>query len=1091
MTKLTNFEITYILNDIKHNACIPLDTSTSIVDNIKNDLKKQLSQVNITCTPNKRESFIDVLKTQITHFYEKSQIEPGSMPGVIAGQSIGQPVTQSTLNSLDWTEEILYTHHNTVFVEPIGQMIDKLLSEHKEQITMYQEKETEYLELPDGYYIPSGDENGMNEWLKIEAVTRHLPCGKLVKVTTQSGRTVKASQSKSFLVWDGDKFVPTNGCDVKVGDILPTTKQLPRYNVETQYLDLKTIFPMTEYIYSEEIVKARVLRSQTKFWFQSNGKEFTIPYSRCDSVFPKSKGRKEFYLQVEPGFVYLKDGPIVSHIPDKIPLDNDFGFVLGIYLADGCVSDTFVCITKKDKLIRQRVTDWCDRWSTTYRTRENKSVNVIHGTSIHLTIHSVMLARMFKRLCDTGSSNKYVPYFAYTAPRDFIKGLIDGYLSGDGWVCKTSGNITVGSVSQKLLHGISFLLTYFGIFSKLSGHQQLENNVGSKNIKYMYNLSILNGFAQTFAREIPLTEPRKQARLQEITLTKKYIHECGRSQQHFPHDRNIYFDEIVSIEEVDCTTQYVYDFTIDKTRNFNVFSGLTCLDSFHYSGCASARDLIMGVKKFLEILNATQNSKATSCTIYYPLEHSQTIKDLRKCIGNSLVCVLLNDVIESYKIIYNMQEIAHEERWWYSSFQMLNNVKFYRWCVRFLLDKSKLFKFKLTPQDIVNKLEVFEDISYIYSPLDDGVIDVFVKTSHLEIPSKSKVNFSKSKNSIKEYVYITDLIIPKLKGQQVAGIKNITEMYFAKDDKLNCWYIETEGTNLNDIIHIQPEITGTLPLFNKLESNDMWEIYKLYGIEATRTFLIQEITKFIGFDGTYIDHHHVELLVDMMTWDGTITSVSRYGIDRNVGPLAKASFEESMDNLLKAGLFSENESSIGVSASIMLGKSTNIGSNSFSLVLNTDMLIKKNVPTTHIDDYITNDMNYIYNLQQLNKTTTTIRTDNQCTSSILNFHNINKTTELNCVNENIPDIPREPFTMDMNNTPEIKGIKQTTKAIDLFKFSLYSNEQYSQITPYRGDKALYPKLNVPKSKIVNKKPHNKDNNIMKVNVLERVPDLYK
>ena len=126
---------------------------------------------------------------------------------------------------------------------------------------------------------------------------------------------------------------------------------------------------------------------------------------------------------------------------------------------------------------------------------------------------------------------------------------------------------------------------------------------------------------------------------------------------------------------------------------------------------------------------------------------------------------------------------------------------------------------------------------------------------------------------------------------------------------------------------------STKPIFSTLESTDMWEIYNMLGIEAARVFLINEITNFIGFDGTYIDHHHIELLVDMMTWDGTISSVSRHGIDRGVGPLAKASFEESMENMLKAGMMNEVDSLSGVSASIIMGKRALIGTNNFTLLL--------------------------------------------------------------------------------------------------------------------------------------------------------------
>ena len=41
--------------------------------------------------------------------------------------------------------------------------------------------------------------------------------------------------------------------------------------------------------------------------------------------------------------------------------------------------------------------------------------------------------------------------------------------------------------------------------------------------------------------------------------------------------------------------------------------------------------------------------------------------------------------------------------------------------------------------------------------------------------------------------------------------------------------------------------------------------------------------------------------------------------------MARASFEESLDNFIKAGVFGEREHTKSVSSSIMLGKNTRIG----------------------------------------------------------------------------------------------------------------------------------------------------------------------
>ena len=146
-------------------------------------------------------------------------------------------------------------------------MIDRLLEQDVKNITHIEENRTEYLPLPNGYMIPSTNEDGNMNWYKIEAVTRHLPVGKLVKVVTQSGRSVMATQSKSFLVWNGTKFEGVLGADVKVGDIMPTTSVLRKPVNEQKYFDMETIFLKNEYLYTSEIVKARVYRfSGKKGW---------------------------------------------------------------------------------------------------------------------------------------------------------------------------------------------------------------------------------------------------------------------------------------------------------------------------------------------------------------------------------------------------------------------------------------------------------------------------------------------------------------------------------------------------------------------------------------------------------------------------------------------------------------------------------------------------------------------------------------------------------------------------------------------------------------------------------------------------------
>ena len=906
---LTDEQIDYVLQDIEPVCNFDKNISNNIYNNIRNNFVNELKKVQVY------PDVLDEMRNTIRKQYYSTQVSPGESVGVLTAQSIGERQTQLVLNSVDYTTKLLLDMNGNAKVVEIGKFIDDLLQSNTDKIQHIPENRTEYLELSNKVMVPSCDENGNTDWYRIEAITRHLPVGKLVKVKTQMGREVVATQQKSFLRWNGSIFESTNGSDLVVGDILPTTHTLRHPDNIQEYLDMSTIFSKNEYIYSSEIEKALKYKyPRRKNWWRNNiGIKFILPYKRSDSM-PDMKDFKN-------NCIYLKSGKRVSHIPDKIPLDNDFGFFIGLYLGDGWVTKTFLGISNNDTVIRKRITDYCDRYGVTYHLVTSKGKNVRNGTSNDLKIHSVMFARLFKYMCDTGSANKRVPEFAYTAPTEFIKGLLNGYISGDGAVNK-SGSIVITSVSENLLLGIQFLLTYFGVIGKLSSHQVLKNNVGSKNIKRTYNLDIRNGFAQTFANEIQLTESRKQEKLTVITLEKDYRYEFGQSQQYLPIDRHVYFDKVVSIEYVEGTTEYVYDLTVEKTRCFQGWNGITYFDTFHSSGITVGM-VVEGVPRFSELLNATKNPKNVFSTIYFKDDH-KTIDDLRETIGSLVVQITFENVLQDYTL---HSKSKHYPKWYtqhkllYPSYHIQQNKQHYISCT---LNLELLYKYKINLQDIANIItDTYDDLSCIWSPDTLGILHIWMDTDDMKIPESE---YSHITDDNKLFIYTEDVVVPNLSSLKICGIDGIHEIYYKIDNGV--WYAEALGFNLKQLFALRI-IDAT-----KTFSNHMWEISEVLGIEATREFLVNEFMSVVASD-TYINKRHVLLLVDVMLYTGSISSISRYGVHRNQsGALTKSSFEESLDQILKAGIYGENEDTTGVSAAIMCGKVSNVGSGLCDLIYN-------------------------------------------------------------------------------------------------------------------------------------------------------------
>ncbi len=51
-------------------------------------------------------------------------------------------------------------------------------------------------------------------------------------------------------------------------------------------------------------------------------------------------------------------------------------------------------------------------------------------------------------------------------------------------------------------------------------------------------------------------------------------------------------------------------------------------------------------------------------------------------------------------------------------------------------------------------------------------------------------------------------------------------------------------------------------------TNDICEVYNVLGIEAVRIAIEKEFKRVLSFDGSYVNHHHLSLLCDVMTSRG-------------------------------------------------------------------------------------------------------------------------------------------------------------------------------------------------------------------------------
>jgi DNA-directed RNA polymerase II subunit RPB1 len=197
-----------------------------------------------------------------------------------------------------------------------------------------------------------------------------------------------------------------------------------------------------------------------------------------------------------------------------------------------------------------------------------------------------------------------------------------------------------------------------------------------------------------------------------------------------------------------------------------------------------------------------------------------------------------------------------------------------------------------------------------------------------------------------DYVYNLKEVQARLMKVVILGVKHIQKVNIrtiknnvawtqGNYETKEIWVLDTVGSNLLDLLgHEGIDSSRTF-------SNDIKETYDILGVEAARESIYSELKEVIEFDGAYINDHHMSLLCDRMASTNPLTSVFRHGVNRDdIGPIAKASFEETPEMFLQAARHAELDPMRGISANVMCGQEGYYGTNSFRLLLDMNELGK-------------------------------------------------------------------------------------------------------------------------------------------------------
>ncbi len=295
--------------------------------------------------------------------------------------------------------------------------------------------------------------------------------------------------------------------------------------------------------------------------------------------------------------------------------------------------------------------------------------------------------------------------------------------------------------------------------------------------------------------------------------------------------------------------------------------------TYHFAGTAGIQ-VTLGLPRMLEIFDARKEPRTPAMMVYIKKDY-QDLEKVKK-IAENIKEIKLKDAVISDVI--DLTELQ----------------------IKCKLDLNKLKNIGVDPQKIAKIIK----LRNVDVKLDGDILIVSSKKEDVKNLRKLKYNLMET---------------------HVKGIKGISQVVVTKE--YGEWIINTLGSNLKKVF----EIEGVDK--SRTTCNNIFEIYNLLGIEAARNVIIKQAKYTMEEQGLGIDIRYIMLLADLMTINGEIRAIGRYGIaGQKASVLVRASFEETKKHLTAAAIKGEKDLLRGTVENIMMDQVAPIGTGSFELI---------------------------------------------------------------------------------------------------------------------------------------------------------------
>ena len=366
------------------------------------------------------------------------------------------------------------------------------------------------------------------------------------------------------------------------------------------------------------------------------------------------------------------------------------------------------------------------------------------------------------------------------------------------------------------------------------------------------------------------------------------------------------------------------------------------LNTFHHAGIGTYGTATLGVPRIKELISFTKKIKTPIMMIYLDKKYRKN-KNMANKIASSIKNTTISDIRDNINVYYdpvpkrkggfmdqdNVYNIYYSHNPSKRSCQ--SNIDILPWLIRVELNREMVLDKNITLLDIKSRFcdkweQRFVNLRGLRKEkkkLLDKITQCAILTNNDNdrIPILH-IRFDMTNFDYETIVGFVNMFVDEFKLKGISNINKIngvvSEVMLNDDNETQKlveeeqYIISTAGVNLTDIRYLNGvDLNLTI-------CNDIIEIYHKFGIEALRTILLKELKTV--FTGKPVNYQHLSILMDIMTNTGTTTSIDRHGLNKiDRDPLAKASFEKPVDQLLTAAVFGESDKMESVSSRIMAG----------------------------------------------------------------------------------------------------------------------------------------------------------------------------